>query len=236
MSAGTLVTVRRNASSRIVISRSATGQVVSVRRASTGRTLTLKQTVGPTGPIGITPNITVGTVTTGAAGSAVAFTLTRQGTTENYTLDVTIPQGVQGIQGNAGWSPVLGYVSDGDRRVAQLIDWTGGAGSKPAITSGGNPQYLGAAGFTTNIASAIDMRGEKGWSPVLALVANGADKRVQQLVDWIGGAGTKPAILSGGNPLYVGTTGFVTDINTATAVGDDAALRAYAKLQAIIFG
>jgi hypothetical protein len=43
--------------------------------------------------------------------------------------------------------------------------------------------------------------GEKGWSPVLAVVTDGA-RRVLQVTDWTGGQGTKPA-----TGLYVGVDG-----------------------------
>lgn len=56
-----------------------------------------------------------------------------------------------------GWSPVYSIVADGARRVLQIINWTGGAGTKPASGS-----YVGAAGLVTNIADAIDIRGATG--------------------------------------------------------------------------
>ena len=52
---------------------------------------------GPTGPIGDTPVLTIGTVTTGAPGSAAAATIT--GTAPNFVLDLTIPQGPTGPTG-----------------------------------------------------------------------------------------------------------------------------------------
>jgi hypothetical protein len=60
-------------------------------------------------------------------------------------------------EGDPGWSPVLAIVNHGDRRVIQVVDWTGGGGSKPA---GG--VYLGTSGYTTNIADAADIRGPIG--------------------------------------------------------------------------
>lgn len=48
----------------------------------------------PTGPAGPAPVITVGTVTTGAPGTAAAVEIT--GTAPNYTLNVTIPAGFDG--------------------------------------------------------------------------------------------------------------------------------------------
>lgn len=75
-------------------------------------------------------------------------------------------QGIQGIQGVAGatgaqgqkgWSPILAVVSDGTRRVLQLIDWTGGQGTKPASGS-----YIGASGLVAAVGDAVDIRGTQG--------------------------------------------------------------------------
>jgi len=59
--------------------------------------------------------------------------------------------------GNAGWSPVVSLISDGNRRVLQVSDWVGGSGSPPAI--GG---YIGSSGLVSSIVDAINIRGEKG--------------------------------------------------------------------------
>jgi hypothetical protein len=66
-------------------------------------------------------------------------------------------QGIQGVQGDKGWSPILAVVTDGTRRVLQVIDWTGGAGTKPATGS-----YIGPTGLVASIASAVDIRGPAG--------------------------------------------------------------------------
>jgi len=53
--------------------------------------------IGPTGPAGIdgeTPTITIGTVTTGAPGTDASATIT--GTSPNFVLNLTIPQGPTG--------------------------------------------------------------------------------------------------------------------------------------------
>lgn len=55
--------------------------------------------------------------------------------------------------------------------------------------------------------------GNKGWSPVHGIVADGA-RRVWQLVEWVGGQGATPA----GAGKYVGLTGLVDDIANATDV------------------
>jgi hypothetical protein len=65
--------------------------------------------------------------------------------------------GANGTDGTDGWSPILAVVSDGNRRVLQIADWTGGEGTKPATGS-----YLGATGLVTDIADAVDIRGATG--------------------------------------------------------------------------
>lgn len=57
----------------------------------------------------------------------------------------------------SGWSPVLAVVSDGERRVHQVSDWIEGSGTKPAIGL-----YVGADGLVSDIADAVDIRGERG--------------------------------------------------------------------------
>lgn len=62
-----------------------------------------------------------------------------------------------GGAGYNGWSPVLATVSDGDRRVLQVTDWTGGTGTKPATGL-----YVGSGGLVSNIAQGVDIRGATG--------------------------------------------------------------------------
>ena len=54
--------------------------------------------------------------------------------------------------------------------------------------------------------------GGAGWSPVLSLVADG-NRRVFQVVNWVGGSGTPPA--TGG---YIGSSGLVSLIASAVDV------------------
>lgn len=56
-----------------------------------------------------------------------------------------------------GWTAVPAIVSDGDRRVWQIVDWTGGEGTKP--TTG---EYVGVSGLTSVIGDAVDVRGPEG--------------------------------------------------------------------------
>lgn len=65
--------------------------------------------------------------------------------------------GINGTDGTNGWSPVFAVVTDGERRVLQVSDWTGGTGTKPATG-----QYVGATGFVALIEDGIDIRGAAG--------------------------------------------------------------------------
>ena len=61
---------------------------------------------GDKGDTGATPKITIGTVTTGAAGTNAAATIT--GTTPNLVLNLTIPQGAKGSTGSQGKQGIQG--------------------------------------------------------------------------------------------------------------------------------
>lgn len=114
---------------------------------------------GNTGPSG---TIAVGDVITGAAGSEAS--VTNVGTSTAAIFDFEIPEGAQGIQGNAGnkgWSPSFAVVTDGARRVLQVNDWAGGEGGKPATGD-----YVGATGLTPIIGGAVDIRGPAGTATI----------------------------------------------------------------------
>jgi hypothetical protein len=57
---------------------------------------------GPQGDAGPTTNLTIGTVTTGTAGSNATATV--DGTPPNLTLNLTIPRGDTGANGTSGMS------------------------------------------------------------------------------------------------------------------------------------
>ena len=126
--------------------------------------------------------------------------------------------GSRGSTGNRGWSAILAVVSSGARRVLQISSWTGGQGTAPA--SGG---YIGSDGQTSNINNAVDIRGatgtgqggptgNRGWSPILSAVNDGA-RRVQQIFDWVGGQGTKPTVGE-----YLTGAGLTSNVNNATDI------------------
>lgn len=56
--------------------------------------------------------------------------------------------------------------------------------------------------------SSPGINGTNGWSPVFAIVNNTLGGKVIQLVDWVGGTGSKPA--AGGTVSYVGASGLTT--------------------------
>ena len=68
---------------------------------------------------------------------------------------VTLPPA--GPQGARGWSPVLAVETDGARRVARVVGWTGGQGVPPEATG-----YLGVSGLVATAAEAVDIRGAEG--------------------------------------------------------------------------
>lgn len=80
---------------------------------------------------------------------------------------------------------------------------------------------------STTLPSGVD--GDNGWSPVLSAISVECEgiTEVLQLTSWIGGTGTKPFygafemtdawLLA--NPIYIGTTGFVTNPCEASNIG-----------------
>lgn len=60
-------------------------------------------------------------------------------------------------EGSAGWSPVFAVISDGERRVLQVVDWIGGTNAKPATGD-----YIGTTGYVSTIGSGVDIRGPAG--------------------------------------------------------------------------
>lgn len=120
---------------------------------STGIVADIAQAVDVRGASGPANTLAIGAVTSGASPSA-----TITGTAPNQTLNLVLQKG---DTGNTGWSPVFAVVNDGTRRVQQVVDWTGGQGTKP--TTG---QYVGATGLVASIASAVDIRGPAGTGSV----------------------------------------------------------------------
>ncbi len=76
------------------------------------------------------------------------------GSFSDWTIRVS---GAPGRIGTNGWTPVFAVVPDSARRVQQVLDWTGGTGTKPATGV-----YVSDTGFTGTIALATDIRGAAG--------------------------------------------------------------------------
>ena len=104
-----------------------------------------KGDTGAKGADGKTPNISIGTVTTGAAGTNASATIT--GTTPNLTLDLTIPKGDKGNNGVNGQTP----------KISIGTVTTGAAGSSASASISGTTPNL-----TLNLTIPKGDKGDKG--------------------------------------------------------------------------
>ena len=77
-----------------------------------------KGDTGEKGADGQTPNISIGTVTTGEAGSSASATIS--GTTPNLTLNLTIPKGAKGDKGDKGDTGASGSGGTVSKTVKKL--------------------------------------------------------------------------------------------------------------------
>lgn len=125
---------------------------------------------GPTGATGVTPTFTLGTVTTGAAGSSVAITVT--GTAPNYVLNFTIPRGDTGPTGATGPQGTTGAQgpqgTQGIQGATGATGPTGPAGSTGATgPAGAGVPPAGVAGqVLKKLTTAIDY--STVWAPISA--------------------------------------------------------------------
>ena len=74
-----------------------------------------KGDVGAKGQDGVTPTLSIGTVTTGNAGSNASVTMT--GSSPNYTLNFTIPKGDKGDSGSGGNVDLTNYQTKTDNTL-----------------------------------------------------------------------------------------------------------------------
>lgn len=124
-----------------------------------------------------------------------------------------------GSAGATGWSPILAAVQDNGsspyRVVLEVIDWTGGTGSKPATG-----QYIGPTGLVSTLAAGVDIRGGSGaagtgvptgGSTGQVLAKNSA---TNYDTGWVTQSGGRTALTSD-TTFYVRTDG--SDSNTCTA-------------------
>ena len=65
--------------------------------------------------------------------------------------------GPEGKSGFNGWTPEFAVIEDGERRVQQIVDWSGGQGDKPIVGL-----FVGPDGLVENYADATDIRGPTG--------------------------------------------------------------------------
>lgn len=104
-----------------------------------------KGDTGAKGADGQTPNISIGTVNTGAAGTNASATIT--GTTPNLTLNLTIPKGDKGSNGTNGQTP----------KISIGTVTTGAAGSSASASISGTTPNL-----TLNLTIPKGDKGDKG--------------------------------------------------------------------------
>jgi hypothetical protein len=192
---------------------------IDVKR-SLARTVAMVQARGPKGADGTdgkASQILYGTGIPGAGFGQNEDTYVDTATGDFYRKEEGAWLYRANMLGPHGWSPKFSVVANGFKRHFQLVDWVGGGTTsvKPPILSGGLAQYISATGYTTDINLAQDIAAPWGWSPVYAAVTD-ALRRVFQLSDYVGGTGTKPSVLSGGNPQYLGPTGLTTTLASAT--------------------
>lgn len=153
------------------------GSSATIKWGNNSAVVTAVGGVGPAGPVNV---LSIGTVETGPDPE-----VTISGTSPNQTLNFVIPAGEQGatgatgatgdtgatgatgdtgatgLTGDNGWTPELAVVTDGTRRVHQVVDWFGGEGTKPATG-----EYVGATGLVALIADGVDIRGPAGTASI----------------------------------------------------------------------
>ena len=114
----------------------------------------------------------------------------------------TFKLNIKGADGTNGWLPVISVVTDGERRVLRLTDWTGGTGTKPSIPAN---NYITNTGLGT-LANAEDIRGANGKNIELQVNSTHIQWRLVGDTSWInlisldllkGQNGTSPNITIG---------------------------------------
>lgn len=89
-------------------------------------------------------------------------------------VDIRGPQGLQGIVGDGGWSPVLAIANNSSsQQVVRVLDWTGGSGTKPA--SG----YIGSSGIVVSVDDATPLTVTVNQNDVRSTVLTGLNLTVK---------------------------------------------------------
>lgn len=173
---------------------------------------------GATGPAGPANTLTIGTVTTGAAGSSAAASIT--GTSPNQTLNLTIPQGIQGPQGPQGETGPQGPAGPGSGDVLgpgtatvdnELVLWNGTTG-----TSIKRAAFSGLVKTASGVASAA-VAGTDYVVPSGSITGNAATATALQTARTINGTsfnGTANIVTSlwgTSRTLTIGNTGKAVD-------------------------
>lgn len=137
---------------------------------------TVRGPQGPAGTDGTAATVSVGTTTTGAAGTSAV--VTQGGTAQARIFDFVIPQGTKGDPGTTGAPGTAATVS-------VLSTSTGTPGSNATVAAGGTPQAVTLA-FTIP-------RGDAG--------TNGTDGAPgARGSEWFSGSGAPPASIPGSLP------------------------------------
>lgn len=97
------------------------------------------------------PATPVNTLAVGTVVNAATAKATIRGTAPNQIVDFEFPTGA------AAWTPTIANVTDGQRIVQRIIDWTGGSGVKPSTGL-----YIGPTGLVGDITAATNIRGAGG--------------------------------------------------------------------------
>jgi hypothetical protein len=92
-------------------------------------------------------------------GSGNPSTSPVSGTSWDAVLPITATDGINGDNGdngNDGWSPIPALVAGtvAGTKVIEIVDWTGGEGTKPDVG------YIGSSGITSVLADAVTVTGE----------------------------------------------------------------------------
>lgn len=153
------------------------------------------------GDKGDSPVLTVAATNTIAAGEPASVTINNTDPL-NPTLTFNIPEGL-------GWKPdASGVLADRSTYTAEPAGF-----SFQDINNG--LVYFKLETGVDSWSDAIQTQGDKGWTPQTKLVARPAGGRTEQLVDYIGGSGSKPTQFLN---FYRGENGWVSSIELSINV------------------